>query len=162
ICTLICYALSLSLTPVANAKFRDIRTFFRDKYASVLLEEEVFNTPIDGITVFVREREGDNLYGVLLHDNRNPNEVTTMMADEGRMEQTPTGPRFYLQHGVRQQLQDGQVSWLSFDDYAIDIAFYARNVQRRRDPNERSFSELWAGNPSNPQEHYALHAEAHQ
>jgi len=36
--TAICYALALYLMPIANGHFRDIRTFFRDKYASVLLE----------------------------------------------------------------------------------------------------------------------------
>jgi len=163
ICMVICYALALYLMPMANQKFRDIRTYFRDKYASVLLEEEVFNTPIDGITVFVRER-GKNGYmnGILLHDNRNIDQPITMMAERGRMEQTKTGPRFYLEKGVRQQIKDGRVSWLSFDNYAIDIAFYAKNIERRRDPDERTISELWAGNAENPAENAALRAEAHQ
>lgn len=163
ICTIICYALSLYLMPMANQKFRDIRTFFRDKYASVLLEEEVFNTPIDGITVFVRKRDSqNNLYGILLHDNRDTTQPITMMAQQGRMEQTETGPRFYLQHGVRQQIKDGRVNWLSFDNYALDIAFYAKDVERRRDPDERTLGELWKGNDANPAENNALRAEGHQ
>lgn len=162
LCVVICYALSLYLMPIANQKFRDIRSFFRDKYASVLLEEEVFNTPIDGITVFVRERDtNNNLHGVLLHDNRDVNNPITMLADEGRMEQTKDGPRFYLERGVRQELSEGRVSWLSFDDYALDIAFYAKNVQRRRDPDEKGFMELWKGDPTNAKEHGAMKAEAH-
>lgn len=162
-CTVICYILALYLMPVANQKFRDIRTFFRDKYASVLLEEEVFNNPIDGITVFVRKRDAkNNLFDILLHDNRNPREAMTMMAKEGRMEQTATGPRFYLKDGVRQQIDEGRVSWLSFKDYAIDIAFYAKEIQRRRDPDEQTITELWRGNPADERQHRALRAEAHQ
>lgn len=162
-CTLLCYLLALYLMPVANQKFRDIRTFFRDKYASVLLEEEVFNTPIDGITVFVRKRDNENnLYGILLHDNRTPNEAITMMAERGRMEQTASGPRFYLEHGVRQIVKDGAVSWLSFDDYALDIAFFAADIQRKRDPDEKGVVELLRGNPENEKEDRAMRAEAHQ
>lgn len=163
ICTVLCYILALFLMPIANQKFRDIRTFFRDKYASVLLEEEVFNNPIDGITVFVRERDSkNNLYDILLHDNRDPSAAMTMMAKEGRMEQTKTGPRFYLKEGVRQQIDHGRVSWLSFKDYAIDIAFYAKEIQRRRDPDEQTITELWKGNPADERQHRALRAEAHQ
>ena len=163
IATVICYALSLYLMPLANKKFRDIRTFFRDKYASVLLEEEVFNTPINGITVFVRERDSDNhLLGILLHDNRNVFTPITMMAERGRMEQTETGPRFYLENGVRQQFKDGRASWLRFDNYALDIAFFAQNVARRRDPDERTIDELLKGDPANEKENRALRAEAHQ
>lgn len=162
-CTLICYALALYLMPIANHKFRDIRTFFRDKYASVLLEEEVFNTPIKGITVFVRSRDAkNNLYNILLHDNRDPKSPMTVMAAQGRMEQTKTGPRFYLKNGMRQEIKDGRVSWLSFDNYAIDIAFYATAYQRKRDPDERTFAELWRGNPNDERDNRALKAEAHQ
>jgi len=161
-CALICYILALYLMPVANRHFQDIRTFFRDKYASVLLEEEVFNTPIDGITVFVRSRDADNtLHGVLLHDNRNAAETITMIADRGRMEQTPTGPRFYLEQGVRQQYKSSAVSWLTFDNYAIDIAFFAQDVVRRRDPDERTIGELFERDGVTGPEAAAMRAEAH-
>lgn len=161
-CALICYILALYLMPIANRHFQDIRTFFRDKYASVLLEEEVFNTPIDGITVFVRARDDDNtLHGVLLHDNRDANATITMIADRGRMEQTPTGPRFYLEQGVRQQYKDGAVSWLTFDNYAIDIAFFAQDIVRKRDPDERTIGELFDRKDVTEQEGAAMRAEAH-
>ncbi len=160
---LICYVLAAWLMPVANQKFRDIRNFFRDKYVSMLLEEGVFNTPIDGVTVFVRARDGSNvLHGILLHDNRNPKDVVTMMAESGRLEQTETGPRFYLGHGQRQQIKDGQVSWLSFDDYTLDIAFYAKNITRKRSPDERTIDELFAEEGATPALTAALRAEGHQ
>jgi lipopolysaccharide export system permease protein len=162
-CSLFCYALALSLAPKANEKFQDIRSFFRDKYASVLLEEEVFNTPIDGVTVFVRARDdANNLSGVLMHDSRDPKQMVTMIADRGRMQQTPSGPRFYLQDGMRQQWREGRVSWLKFDDYAIDIAFYGQNSTRKRSPDERSFIELFNREGLTAKQVAAYRAEAHQ
>lgn len=160
---LLCYILSLYAIPVANQKFTDVRNFFRDKYASVLLEEEVFNTPVDGITVFVRERDKKGiLHGILLHDNRNVYAPVTMMAERGRLEQTASGPRFYLEHGVRQQIDDGRVNWLSFDDYALDIAFYSKTTAREREPEEQFIGELLKGDPQNEKNNRAMQAEAHQ
>lgn len=163
VCVLLCYALGLYLTPLANQKFQDIRSFFRDKYASVLLEEQVFSNPIDGVTVFVRERDPqNNLFGVMLHDSRDPNQTITMLADRGRMEQTDSGPRFYLQQGVRQTLKQGRVSWLTFDDYAIDIAFYGRDVKRKRSPNELTIGQLFAATGATELQTAANRVEVHQ
>ncbi|OYW13614.1 MAG: LPS export ABC transporter permease LptF, partial [Rhodospirillales bacterium 12-54-5] len=162
VCMLICYALALYLMPLANGKFQDIRTFFRDKYASVLLEEEVFNSPVDGMTVFVRQRDDHNvLRGVLLHDNRNPKETVTLLAETGRIEQTPTGPRFNLVHGVRQTLKNGRVSWLSFDNYGLDVAFYAKNAERKQTPDERTITELFHTEGMSEKDTRAYRAEGH-
>ncbi len=144
-CVVLCYALALYITPMANQRFRDIRALFRDKYASVLLEEEVFNNPVDGVTVFVRARDAkNNLGGIILHDNRNPAETTTLIAERGRLEQTEAGPRFYLQQGMRQQRKDGIISWLKFDDYAVDIAFYGVAGERKRSIEELGTGALFA------------------
>jgi lipopolysaccharide export system permease protein len=163
-CTLACYALGLALMPKANSKFQDIRTFFRDKYASVLLQEEVFNNPIDGVTVYVRARdEANNLSGVMMHDSRDPKQTPTMIAEEGEVEQTASGPKFYLQHGLRQQMHaDGQISWLAFDDYAIELAFYGQTAEREQRPEERTINELFDREGLTDAQANAFRAEANQ
>lgn len=163
IATVLCYVLALYVMPLANQKFSDLRNFFRDKYASVLLEEEVFNTPVDGITVFVRERDAKGiLHGILLHDNRDVYAPVTMMAERGRLEQTEHGPRFYLEKGVRQQVEHSRISWLSFDDYALDIAFYAKDTVREREPQELYLGELLKGDAKNEKNNRAMHTEVQQ
>lgn len=162
-CVIVCYALSLWIMPVASQRFRDIRALFRDKYASVLLEEEVFNSPMDGVTVYVRERDSDNrLSGILLHDSRDPRQAVTMVAEQGRVQQTASGPKFYLQHGLRQQWRDGRLSWLNFDEYAIEIAFYGSAATRQRSPEERTITELFNREGLTPKEVAAYRAEAGQ
>ena len=162
VCALVCYALALYLMPVANEKFQDIRTFFRDKYASVLLEEQVFNNPMDGVTVFVRERDSNNnLGGILMHDSRDASAPITMIADTGNIQQGEAGPRFNLHHGMRQQWRDGRVSWLKFDDYAIDMAFYGKDNQRKQSPSERTIGELFNSDGLTDQQVAAYRAEGH-
>lgn len=162
-CALTCYALALYLMPAANKRYHDIRIFFRDKYASVLLEEEVFNNPIDGVTVYVRSRDdNNNLEGIMMHDSRNPQAITTLIADSGRMEQTPAGPRFYLKHGMRQEWKNGKVSWLNFEEYAIDIAFYGADVVRKILPDELGITDLFKREGWTEKQYRANVAEAHQ
>jgi len=162
----ICYILALYLMPLSNQKFRDIRLFFRDQYASILLEEEVFNTPVPGLTVFVRERDrAGNLFGILLQDSRTGTQIITMTAKEGRLENTPAGPRFFLKSGLRQErdaANSQKLSWLSFDEYAIDIGFYATKTMREREPDERGVGELFNAANTDPERAGMLRAEAHQ
>jgi lipopolysaccharide export system permease protein len=163
VCAAFCYALAIYVMPRANEKFQDIRVFFRDKYASVLLEEEVFNTPMDGMTVFVRERDSNNnLSGILLYDNRDRSQNITMIAQRGRVEQTEAGPRFHLSDGMRQQWRNGMVSWLKFDNYTIDIAFYGEDVARKRNANERTLWQLFNPEGLTEKQQAAYRAEAHQ
>lgn len=164
-CMLVTYLLSLYLMPLANQKFRDIRVYFRDQYASVLLQEDVFNTPIDGLTVYVRERDAsDMMYGILIQDNRDPAHIVTMMAESGKMEQSSGGPRFLLKDGIRQELDVAQsnVNWLSFTEYTLDIGFYANTVERKRGADERTILQMFDTRDIPEAERPALRAEAHQ
>lgn len=165
IAMLFTFLISLYLMPMANQKFRDIRVYFRDQYASVLLEENVFNTPIDGLTVFVRERLNDGIMrGILIQDNRDPAHVVTMMAEEGKLVQSASGPRFLLKRGQRQELATakGSISWLSFDDYTLDIGFYANAIQRERGADERTLGQLFDTKDVPAEALPKLRAEAHQ
>ncbi len=161
--TLFCYALSLYFLPLSNRQFKDMSSFLRDNYTSVLLQEEVFNTPIDGLTVFVRTRDDEgNLAGILVHDNRVAEAPVTMMAEQGKLVQGTRGPQFHLVKGIRQELRRGNVSWLNFDNYTLDISFYTGAMRERaREPSEQYVGELLGGDKSSKDYAYQR-AEAHQ
>lgn len=159
-----CYFLTLYLQPLSMRQFRDMHAFLRDNYSSVLLQEEVFNTPVEGLTVFVRERDSAaNLRGILVHDNREEASPVTMMAEQGKLIQGPSGPQFYLEKGLRQERHNGRVSWLNFDQYTIDISFYAEVLSERdRKIDEQYLSELFDPNISDPKARAQARAEGHQ
>lgn len=162
--TLFCYTISFYFLPLSNRQFNDMRSFLRDNYTSVLLQEEVFNSPVDGLTVFVRERdENNNLRGILVHDNRVESNPITMLAEEGRLIQGVSGPQFYLVKGMRQELRKGRTSWLNFDNYTLDISFYTGVGRARdRDPDEKYLGELFSNDVANEAERSQLRAEGHQ
>ncbi|MDP7603497.1 MAG: LptF/LptG family permease, partial [Alphaproteobacteria bacterium] len=103
--TIVTYGLTLYLTPLGFRTFKDQQFTIRSSYASVLLREGVFNTLVDGVTVYVRERKsGGELRGILVHDNRQPSKPITVMAERGILTNTAEGPRFVMVNGNRQEV----------------------------------------------------------
>lgn len=154
------------IMPISKHQFKETQNFLRDNYSSVLLQEEVFNSPIPGLTVFVRERDdAGNMKGILVHDNRLKGMNTTMMADEGKLIQTAKGPRFQLTKGLRQERNEkGQMSWLHFDSYGLDLSFYTNRAgKRKKGEDEYLIHELFdLANHTDDGKRNALLAQAHQ
>ena len=144
--TLTGYVIAALIMPYAYARYHDMQAYLRNNYASLLLQEGVFNTPVPGLTVFVRERDGEgNLKGLLVHDTREQGKSITMMAEEGKLLHGPHGPRFQLMHGNRQEMDKGKLSLLNFDSYGLDMSLYAKGMgARAQDESEMYVNELLA------------------
>jgi lipopolysaccharide export system permease protein len=164
--TLIGYFLTLYLLPASFREFKDMQAFIRDNYASVLLQEEVFNSPTPGLTVYIQERdENGMLKGIFVHDDRTLGKPVTMMAQVGKLIQTPTGLTFDLQFGNRQEIdqQQGQLSLLYFDHYSLDLSMFTKSKMNRwREPQERYLNELFTPDKEHPNMSGKLEAEGHQ
>ncbi len=142
--TIVTYAISFYVQPVSYKGFKDMQAFLRDSYVSLLVQEGVFSNPVEGLTVFIRERDANGkLYGILVHDNRQGNKSVTMMAESGRLMDSPQGPRFLLENGNRQEINEGRLSFLNFETYTLDISFYTNSItQRKSDVQELFLPEL--------------------
>lgn len=138
--------LNLYLLPASYREFKDLQFAIRHDYSSILLQEGVFNTLGEKVTVFVRERNAlGELRGILVHDNRNPEQQVTMMAEQGAIVQSDQGPRVILVNGNRQHVdrEKGELSLLYFDQYVVEIAAnQSPKYLRYRDPRERYLPEL--------------------
>ncbi len=160
------YLVSLYLMPVSYREFKDMQAYIRDNYASMLLQEGVFNTPIKGLTVYIDKRKDDGmLEGLLVHDNRNLKAPVTMMAQEGRLLKTPAGPQFELINGNRQEVDadSHQLSLLYFERYTLDLAGFTQETEdRSRDPKERYLAELFFPDKKDEEIYDQLRAEGHQ
>jgi lipopolysaccharide export system permease protein len=165
IVALFAYFIAFYLQPVSYRQFKDMQVFLRNNYVSILLQDGVFNNPVDGLTVFIRERDSNNiLHGILVHDSRNPASSVTMMAEQGKLVETPQGPRFLLMNGNRQETRQGKLSFLNFENYTLDISLYTRGVGARyTDPQEMTVGQLFEEDSAvSPAENLRRHAEGHQ
>ena len=164
--TMLAYVIGLYLLPASYREFKDMQSFIRDNYAAVLLQEGVFNSPVPGLTVFIEERmENGMLKGILVHDDRALDRPITMVAQEGKLIQTPTGLNFDLINGNRQEInqQQGQLSLLYFEHYSLDLSMFGKtSTERWREPQERYLSELFTPDMARPNMIGRLRAEGHQ
>jgi lipopolysaccharide export system permease protein len=159
------YVISLYLQPVSYNRFKEMQAFLRNNYASILLQEGVFSSPVQGLTVFIRERDKDGtLHGILVHDNRNLMAPVTMMAEQGKLVETPQGPRFLLYTGNRQEMRNGRMAFLNFESYTLDLTLYAKAIARTNiDVQELYLGELLTHNESlSKEENQKRFAEANQ
>lgn len=143
------YALALYVMPLTYEGFRELQYEVRRDLSHVLLQPGVFNTPVEDVTVFVRDHEEDgSLSGILVHDDRNKRLPVTMMAEQGFLVQGANGPLFVLQRGSRQELdtravRESGASILRFGRYTLDLASAAgRPDDRSRKPKELYLHEL--------------------
>ncbi|WP_420348694.1 LPS export ABC transporter permease LptF [Pelagibius sp.] len=165
--TLAVYAISLYFLPASFRNFKDLQNAFRSDFSAVLLQEGVFTTITDEITVYVRERspEGE-LRGILVHDNRDPDKPVTMMAERGALVASEAGPRVVMENGNRQEVQPGtgRFSLLYFDRYTVELADFDNAPRARwREPKERFLPELLNPGDDGRDQRYRLEliAEGH-
>ncbi len=162
------YAISLHFLPASYGGFKQLQHEIRNDYSAVLLQEGRFNTISDGITVYVRERGvEDELYGILVHDNRQRQRPVTMMAERGALVTSETGPRVVMFNGNRQEVTKGtgRLRLLYFDSYTVELAKLETALQSRwREPKERYLPDLLNPDDSVDDQRFynELVAEGHQ
>jgi len=150
----LCFVLNLWVTPASHEAFREWQFEIRNQLAGLLLQEGVFSSVGEELTVYARDRDsGGMLYGILVHDARERGAPVTILAESGRILSTPQGPRVTLFNGQRQQVErvaspDGTVSMrlsvLTFQENSLDLARANRNEgQRFRNAQERDLGELF-------------------
>ena len=152
IVTILGYAVSAYFLPASYREFKDMQYYFRDNYASMMLEEGIFNTPVPTTMVYVRKRESaDTLKGILIHDTKTPAKPVTLMAESAKVERGPNGLRFMLYNATRQQVdrKSGEVSLLYFDSYPFDMTFLnTKEDVRGRKSDEMFIDELLHPDPT--------------
>jgi lipopolysaccharide export system permease protein len=144
--TLACFALNLWIVPASLAAFRQFQWEIRNRIAAFLVQEGVFTEVSDGLTVYIRSREPDGtLHGILVDDERDPKNPSTILAERGRLLEGPTGPRVLLIDGSRQEIdkQTGRLDILTFRENVVDLADSAhQDGPRLLDMSEATIPEL--------------------
>jgi len=177
----LCYALNLWLVPASQAAFRAWQFEIRNQLAAVLLQEGVFSSVGDDLTVYARYRDRDGtLRGILVHDAREAGAPVTILAEAGRIAPGPNGPRVTLENGQRQQVErvppppgappgtpsGSRLTVLSFSENSVDLARASRTEENRyRNAQERTLDELFHPDPAERVPDRDLRrflAEAHQ
>ena len=143
--TVTLYALSFYFLPTANRAFKDLEFQIRNKYASVLIQEGVFNTLSDTLMIYIKGRDTNgDLTSLLIQDSNDRNKPVTIFAERGAIVDTAEGPHIVLDNGIRQlyERETGKLSTLSFEKYTLDLSGLKDVETRDRQPGELYVNEL--------------------
>jgi lipopolysaccharide export system permease protein len=142
------FLLNLYVQPASFREYKAREFEFRNAFASVALQEGIFNSIAKGLTVYVGERDkGGRLYNIFFHDNRKPEKPETYFAESGALVNSDEGPRALLFNGTGQimRYKDKPVlETLTFDKKVIDLPGVRKDQSdRSREPAERFLHELF-------------------
>jgi lipopolysaccharide export system permease protein len=163
----LCLVLNLVIVPSSSEAFRRYQFEIRNKVAAFLLQEGVFTSVSDQLTVYVRSRQRDGtLHGILVEDDRQADSRATILAESGRLLAIGNSPSVLLLNGSREEIdrKTGRLDVLTFAEDTIDLATANKgDEQHLRDVNEMNLDELLHPDPNTvrPQDIGKYVVEAH-
>ena len=160
------YALSLRVVPASLNDFKQFQWEIRNRLAAFLLQDGVFTPMSDKLTVYIRSRDQDGtLHGILVDDARDPTAHATILAERGRLIDSPSGPRVLLLDGSRQEIdhQTGRLDMLTFKQNEIDLADATKDeTVRPADMSEVPLRDLLDPHPMFERDRSKWVAEGHK
>ena len=157
----ICSFFSIHQTPKSNKNFKLLLYKIKNDYSSSLLQEGVFNTIGKDFTIFIKETTNEGLKNIFIHDTRDSERPSTLIAKKGKIINAPNATKIFLENGSQQfQSKEQKLSILYFDEYLLSINQNKTDnfFNRWKSPSERSMYELRNPNPDSLDDKYNLQA----
>ena len=155
--------LSVYIVPKSSAEIRNIITEIRSSSISTsILKEKRFITPDNNLTVYFKRIEGQYIYGLLLHDRTEENNIKTYVAKKGFLDNGKKQNSMYLYDGTMQIYNEKQnkITEIDFDSYSIDLKAFNKVEEKLFYPDEKSTVDLIKKisiNQNNSEEFGVLH-----
>ncbi|WP_039456453.1 LptF/LptG family permease [Candidatus Jidaibacter acanthamoebae] len=158
------YIISCYVLPLSYGKFKDLQVYFRNNYASILLEEGVFSSQVNKLTLYVDKKIDEKTYGgIVVYDNREVNNPKVVFAKEGKIFKTQNNSWFELYNGSHQEknISGDGLSVLYFDKYSINFSLFEEDYIRTIEPNEKYITELFDISPDEESKRNKLISHGH-
>ncbi len=152
ILSFVSFFFTLHQAPKSNENFKILLYTIKNDYSSTLLQEGTFNTIGKSFTIFLKQRDSDGvLNSIFIHDTRDPQKPSTLIANKGRLINTKEATKILLEQGSQQfQSKEKKLSILYFDQYLLNVNQEKDDsfINRWKSPSERTLSELKNPDPS--------------
>lgn len=142
--TFLIYVINIFVLPWSFQKMRDLEYHLKKALPGILLQEGVFNS-FNDLTIYVHEKKGNDLRGILAYVQNKNQKPSTFMAKEGRLLLTDNNPQIAMIDGSRQEYnpETKNLSILYFDQTVISLfEDNLEHVARPKKPYELSLGEL--------------------
>ncbi|MGA9603412.1 MAG: LptF/LptG family permease, partial [Methyloceanibacter sp.] len=149
---LVSFAILITNIFVTPASTRELRTFItqvRGDLISQVLQPGRFSSPENGLTFHIRDRSPNGeLLGLLIHDERDPKQIMSYLAERGRIINNVDGSYLVMFDGYVERLDTGNadkaVQIVALDQNMLDLSEFAPQDSSDKElrPRERYISEL--------------------
>ena len=151
--TVLLWSITMWASPKSLSSMKQMRQMIKSQFSALLFRDNVFNSVIPGLTVYMRERTPNGeMHGLMIHDsraqNRNP---STILARRGVILATEDGHQVLVYDGSRQEYdpKHNVLHRLNFERYTIDLPDSAPVRRHWKKPSERTIFELMNPDMSN-------------
>ena len=143
------------VTPWANRALREGAMQIRTELISQVIQPGRFNAPEAKLTIHIRDRAPDGqLLGLLMHDARDPAQVSSYLAESGYIVKQGAGAYLLMRNGhiIRDIASAPSPDVVAFESYAVDINRFEQKAEQGyvMRPREWYTSELLAPNAADP------------
>lgn len=151
--TIILLFITTWLAPVSLSNMQKMRQVIKAQYSTLLFREGIFNSVGKDLTVYISDRNSNGeLEGLIIHDSRSslPAPVT-IIAKRGVIVSSEEGQQVLVYEGSRQDFNEktSALNRLDFERYSIDLPEAAAVRKRWKEPDERTFWELFHPDTTN-------------
>lgn len=139
---------NLVVQPASMQKLREFIIQVRTDLISHVLLPGKFSSPTGRLTFHIRDRsENGNLLGLLVHDERNPKQLLSYLAEVGEMIKLDGRSYLKMSRGHIHRKLEGKdgVQIVKFDEYVFDLSEFgkASSGPLHYKPKERYLSQLF-------------------
>ena len=143
------------VAPWSNRRLREGAMQVRTELISQVLQPGRFNAAEKGLTIHIRDRAADGqLLGLLVHDVRDPQHISSYLAQSGYIVKQDAGSYLLMQNGniVREGAPGTPPDMVAFERYAVDINRFEQKADQNfvLRPREWYTNELLAPNVQDP------------
>lgn len=156
---------SVYALPWGNTAFKKFLHGVIETRAAMSITEKVFNDEFPGLVIYVDgfDPKSGRISGILIHDERNPDEPSTIFAASGQLATNPEERivRLRLDNGgIHRGIGTGGYRLVEFTSYDLSIALQQEQKKARLNEEDMTLGELLARTKS-PEEQPKLVREMH-
>ena len=143
---LIYLLITLSITPYSLNEIRQKIIEIRSSgINSSILQERKFISPTDKLTIFIQERDGNEIDNLLIHDLKNKDKPQTYIAQKGEFISNGNTKLLRLYNGSIQifNKSDQRISEIEYDTYDLDLSPYSKIEGSHRYSDELFTREIY-------------------
>ncbi|HTG81131.1 MAG TPA: LPS export ABC transporter permease LptF [Geobacteraceae bacterium] len=150
-CALLAYLattfVSVYALPWGNTSFKKLLLNIVETRATLNLKERVFNDDFPGLVIYIDryDKEMSSMSGILIEDERNPKEPSTIFAEQGVIEREPGTKTLRLSlknGGIHRSLDSSGYRLLEFKDYELTINLAQTAKEATKNELDMTFAEL--------------------